>query len=100
MPISPKQRRHLRALAHHLDPVVTVRVAGATDAVIAKLSEELEIHELLKVRISGDAPESAKISAEALAARTGSEVAQVIGRIAVLYKARAKKPTIRLPAPG
>lgn len=97
MPLTSKQRRHLRALAHHLDPVATVGVNGLSGPVITKVIEELEHHELIKVKISPDAPQDKAESAGALADRSGSELVQVIGHIAVLYKPRAKKPSIRLP---
>ena len=50
MALTSRQARHLRALAHPLDPVVRVGQAGLTDAVIDKTDKELEIHELLKVK--------------------------------------------------
>lgn len=100
MPLTSKQRRHLRGLAHHLDPVATVGVAGVSDAVLAKVREELEHHELIKVRISPDAPEPTRPTAEQVATGTGADLAQVIGHIAVLYKARARKPAIKLPTEG
>jgi RNA-binding protein len=69
-----------------------------TDAVVAKLDRELTTHELVKVRVDGERAE-VKTAAALLASATGSELAQIIGKIAVLYRRRAKKPTIQLPAP-
>jgi len=97
MDLTGKQRRHLRALAHHLSPVVTVGKEGITDAVIAKLDVELEARELLKVKIGQNAPESVKDTAAVLARRSKSAVAQTIGRTAVLYRRRKEEPEIRLP---
>jgi RNA-binding protein len=95
-----KAARHLRALAHHLDPVVQLGTAGLTDAVLKKVAVELENHELIKVKVGENAPMSAREAAPLLEERTGAQVAQVIGRIVVLYKARAEKPTIVLPKLG
>jgi RNA-binding protein len=97
MSLTGKQRRHLRSLAHHLDPVLMVGQSGITDAVIEKTDLELENHELIKVRILDSAPLSAKEAGAELSKATRSELAQVIGRMAVLYRSRAKKPTIKLP---
>ena len=58
---------------------------------------QLEAHELIKVRIGENAPEDRHATAEALAARTHAHLAQVIGRTALLYRARNEKPTIVLP---
>jgi RNA-binding protein len=96
MPLTSKQARHLRALAHHLDPVVMVGDRGVTDAVVAKVDVELDNHELIKVRIHDDR-EGVRAAAAELAERTGAELAQIIGKIAVLYRRRKKKPAIRLP---
>lgn len=96
MPLTSRQTRHLRALAHHLDPVAHVGAAGVTDAVLDKVDKDLEAHELLKVKVDGDR-DAVKAAAERLAAGTSSEVAQVIGKTIVLYRRRKKKPTIRLP---
>lgn len=96
MPLSSRQTRHLRALAHPLDPVVHVGAAGVTDAVIDKTDKDLEAHELVKVKVDADR-EEVKAAAERLAGATRSEVAQIIGKTIVLYRRRKKKPTIQLP---
>jgi RNA-binding protein len=99
MPLTGKQRQHLRALAHHLEPVVHVGHDGVTPAVLAQIDEALVAHELIKVRVSADAPSSREDSAEELATGTRAEVAQVIGRIVVLWRRRTptkKKAKIAL----
>lgn len=93
-----KQRRHLRALGQQLAPTVHVGADGVTDAVVRHADTELTAHELIKVRISENAPEDRHDIAEALANHTSSELAQVLGRTALLYRARAGEPTIVLPA--
>jgi RNA-binding protein len=95
--LTPKQRQYLRALAHHLKPVVLVGAAGLSEAVLAKVGAELDNHELIKVKVAKEAPVDVGRGAGELAERTRSEVAQIIGRTVVLYRARAEKPTIVLP---
>jgi len=97
MPLTGKAARHLRSLTHHLDPIVAIGAAGITDAVVKKVGVELENHELIKVKVFENSPVSAKEAAPVLSERTGADVAQVIGRIVVLYKRRAEKPAIVLP---
>jgi RNA-binding protein len=96
MALTGKQLRYLRGLAHHLKPVVVTGAAGLTDAVVEKVNVELENHELIKVRI-GEGPLNAREAAQPLGEATGAVVAQVIGRIVVLYKRRKKDPEIVLP---
>jgi RNA-binding protein len=97
VPLTSRQARFLRSLAHPLDPVVRVGSAGVTDAVVDKTDKELEIHELLKVKVDAER-EGVREAADRLASATQSEVAQVIGKVIILYRKRSKKPTIRLPA--
>lgn len=97
MSLTSKQTRHLRALAHHLSPTVQVGGRGVTDAVIAKTDEELEHHELIKVKCTDADRQELKEAAAALAAGTGAAVAQIIGKTVVLYRAREKDPEIELP---
>lgn len=99
MALSPKQRNHLRARAHHLKPVVMIGNNGLSRAVLDEIDLALEHHELIKIRIAaGDRAERAAITA-ALCEQTGCETVQSIGRIAVVYRP-ATKPKIRLPAPA
>ena len=95
--LTGKQRRHLRALGHHLDPVLQIGHEGVTDAVAKQADAQLEAHELIKVRVSENAPEDRKSSAATLAERTGAHLAQVLGRTALLYRRRKEKPAIVLP---
>ncbi|HEX4334827.1 MAG TPA: ribosome assembly RNA-binding protein YhbY [Polyangiaceae bacterium] len=103
MPLTGKQRQHLRALAHHLEPVVHVGHDGVTPPVLSQIEEALVAHELIKIRVSADAPATREESAEAMAAGARAEVAQIIGRIVVLWRRRPptkKKAKISLSAKG
>ncbi|HEY2405685.1 MAG TPA: ribosome assembly RNA-binding protein YhbY [Polyangiaceae bacterium] len=95
-PLTGKQRRHLRALAHPLKPVVQVGHAGLTAPVLSAIDGALETHELIKVRVAGEAPETDEI-ARRIEARTNSVVAQIIGKTLIVYRRRKKDPTISLP---
>jgi len=100
LPLTSKQRAHLRGLAHHLDPVVMVGVDGTSEGVVEKTVAEIENHELIKVRVSGESPEDVEAVGKELAEKARAELVQVIGHIAILYRRRHKKPTILLPPAG
>jgi RNA-binding protein len=87
LPLNGKQRRALRALGHHLEPVVLVGQHGVTDAVVAAVDQALHDHELIKVKIH-EGPEDRKEAAQRLAEATGAELAQLLGRVALLFKKR------------
>ena len=87
MPLTGKQRRHLRGLGHHLEPVVIVGQSGVTEGVIAAVAQALHDHELIKVKIH-EGPETRQEAAQKLAEGTGAELAQLLGRTALLFKKR------------
>lgn len=95
--LSGKQQRHLRALAHGLDPVVIVGKEGATEGVLTAADQALVDHELVKVRLPDlDREERAQI-AQQIAEGTQSALAGTIGRIAILYRRHPSEPKINLP---
>jgi RNA-binding protein len=86
--LTSKQRAHLRALAHALAPVVQIGRQGTTEAVVAQVDEALVAHELIKVRLGRECPDSPEEAGLALERATGAEIVQVIGRTLVVYRAR------------
>lgn len=94
-PLSGRQRKHLRGLAHRLEPVVHVGVQGVTDAVVSALDRALGDHELVKVRLHE--PEDKHAMAEALAARTGAQPCGLVGHTVILYRRHPERPRIALP---
>jgi RNA-binding protein len=95
--LTGKQRRHLRALGHHLDAVLQIGREGITDAVVAQADAQLQRHELVKIKVLESSPKGRHEAAEELSARTGAELAQIIGRTFLLYKPDPEKPRIELP---
>ena len=95
--LTGKQRRYLRGLGQALTATLHVGHEGVSDAVVTQADVQLTAHELLKVRVSDNAPESRHDVAATLAARAGAELVQVLGRTALLYRARPGDPTITLP---
>lgn len=92
--LTSKQRQYLRGLAHPLAPVVRVGKAGVTESVIAETKKSLHSHELIKVRIEAD---DRKAAAEVLATATDAQIAGLVGKVAILYRAREEEPEIELP---
>jgi RNA-binding protein len=95
--LSGKQRRHLRGLGHALRPIVQVGRGGIDEGVVAAVEQALHDHELVKVKVGEAAELDRHDAAEAIAARTRSEVAQVLGNTVLLYRAHPDDPQIMLP---
>jgi len=83
--LTGSDRRHLRRLAHALDPVVQIGAGGVTSGVIAALDGALRDHELVKVRIARERDERRAI-ADALARETRSAIAGLVGHVAAFYR--------------
>ncbi len=96
--LTGKQRRYLRALGQGLTATLQVGHEGVTDAVVRQADAQLDAHELVKVRISEHAPGGRRDVAGTLAERTHAQLAQVLGRTALLYRRRRDEPVIVLPA--
>jgi len=91
------QRKYLKGMAHHLSPIVQVGKNGLTDGVVKSIDEALDIHELIKVRMSE--PEEKKELADEIAQRTRSSRVGLIGHTVILYRRQPdpEKRTIDLP---
>jgi RNA-binding protein len=97
-PLTEKQKKHLRGLAHAREPVVMIGQGGLTPAITGELETALGAHELVKVRARvGDRDQRDSIFAE-LAQQTRSALVQRIGNVAVFYRPSKDKPRIILPA--
>jgi RNA-binding protein len=95
--LTNKQKRFLRQLGHELKPVVQVGWRGATDALVAKVGDELDAHELIKIKVGENSEDDARAVAARLEQALGARTVQVIGRTILTYRARADEPDIRLP---
>lgn len=98
MDLSEKQRKHLRGLAHPLNPVILIGGAGVTDAVIAETTRALHDHELIKVKVRGAERAARDAMLQHLAQATGGALVHRIGHVAVLYRRRTEQPKILLPS--
>jgi RNA-binding protein len=95
--LTGKQRRHLRGLGHDLRPIVQIGKDGIDEGVVAAVERALIDHELVKIKVGEAAQLDRHDAAEAIAHRTHSEVAQVLGNTVLLYRARPDDPQIVLP---
>ncbi|MCG8423456.1 MAG: ribosome assembly RNA-binding protein YhbY [Proteobacteria bacterium] len=97
MSLTGKQRRFLRAKGHHLPAVLQIGKEGLSPSLIEALDRALLDHELVKIRVGQNALVDRKSAASELARATSSEVAQVLGKTLLLYRAHPEQPVIELP---
>jgi len=97
VPLTGKQKSHLRALAHKLKAVIQIGHQGLTEGVLSALEVALERHELIKIKVSSEAEVEATALGPEIEKATKSQVAQIIGHTVVVYRRRDKDPKIVLP---
>ncbi|MBF0282414.1 MAG: ribosome assembly RNA-binding protein YhbY [Zetaproteobacteria bacterium] len=90
MTLSSKEKKELKAQAHHLKPVIRMGQHGLTDGVIAETDSALTIHELIKVHIQSGERDERLGDAQNLASSTKAELVHSIGKTYILYR---KNPT-------
>jgi RNA-binding protein len=95
MPLSPQDRKRLKAIGHHLNAILILGDKGLTESFTEELNLRLEDHELIKVRVNAESREDRREIVTTLCEAGGCELVQQIGKIAVLYRA-AKKPNPKL----
>ncbi len=95
--MTSKQRAYLRSLASTLDPIFQIGKSSLTPEVTEAIREAFNKKELIKITILKNCLDDPNAIADALAARTQSQVIQVIGRKIVLYKESKDYKRINLP---
>jgi len=96
--LTGKQKRFLRATAHHLTPIFQVGKGGVNDNMIAQIADALESRELLKVSILQNCDVDKNTVADELVKGTKAELVQLIGHTVVLYKESKENKKLELPA--
>ncbi|MGN1386774.1 MAG: ribosome assembly RNA-binding protein YhbY [Bacillus sp. (in: firmicutes)] len=96
--LTGKQKRFLRATAHHLTPIFQVGKGGVNENMIKQIAEALEARELLKVSILQNCDVDKDTVAEELVEGTRAELVQLIGHTVVLYKESKENKKLELPA--
>ncbi len=93
--LTGKQKRYLRSQAHHLSAIFQVGKDGVTTNQIKGISDALEAHELIKVKLLDTCPDDVNTVALEISVQSKSEVVQIVGHTIVLYK-RCEKGIYKL----
>lgn len=92
VPLTSRERAHLKARAHALEPIVQIGHHGITDTVVAEVERALTAHELIKVRIGGTDRDAREAMGAQLCARTDAASVQRVGKVLVLWRPRPSEP--------
>ena len=87
-PMTARERAHLKARAHALEPVVHAGSAGVTDRLIAEVERALTAHELIKVKVGTDDRADRMAIGDEICIRTGATAVHRVGKILILWRPR------------
>lgn len=93
-PLTNSQIRKFKAAAQLMEPTLKIGKAGLSDGFIRTVSEELERHQLVKIKFAEFKTEK-KTLAPLLAEQTASHLIMRVGNVMVLYR---PKPDAAEPA--
>jgi RNA-binding protein len=90
--LTPRERAHLKARAHALEPRVQIGHGGLTDKVAAEIDRALKAHELVKVRIlDGDRDRREAIGDE-ICEQADAAFVQRVGKVLVIWRPKPDEP--------
>lgn len=95
MDLTGKQKRYLRAEAHHLTPIVQIGKGGLTNEIKTSIRKALDARELIKVAILQNSDADINDVAEEIE-EMSFDVVQKIGRILVVFKVAEKRENRKL----
>jgi RNA-binding protein len=87
-PLTTRERAHLKARAHGLEPVVAVGHAGVTPEVVKETDRALTAHELIKVRVGTDDRDARRALGDEIASATDAAVVHRVGKVLILWRPR------------
>ncbi|MGX7199904.1 ribosome assembly RNA-binding protein YhbY [Enterococcus nangangensis] len=91
MELKGKQKRYLRAQAHHLNPLFQVGKGGVNEEMLKQIDEALAKRELIKINLLQNTDLTPGEVAETLQNTIDCEVVQIIGKVLVLFKVAPKE---------
>ncbi len=88
--LSARERAHLKARAHALEPVVHAGNSGVTDTLVAEVDRALTAHELIKVKIGTDDRAERFAFGDEICVRTGAAAVHRVGKVIILWRQRTQ----------
>ncbi len=80
------KKLQLRRKVHQLSPVVILGQHGLTPQVQLAISEALDAHELIKIRVNAEDKAQRKLITDEILSHQGAELIQSIGHVLAIYR--------------
>jgi RNA-binding protein len=97
--LTKPQRAHLRKLANPLKPTVMLGRQGLTEALVEKIGQELEAHELIKLRLLDHKDQKDQL-AQTIVDETGAALVSIVGNVVTLFRPSSEPERQRINLPG
>lgn len=94
--LTSAERKRFKAVAHGLDPVVTIGSEGLKPALLKEIDRSLNAHELIKIRAFSDERDEREAWLDAICEELNAAPVQHIGKVLVLFR---ENPDKNAPAP-
>ena len=90
--LTPRERAHLKARAHALEPRVQIGHGGLTDQVAAEVDRALKAHELVKVKILDADRDRREAIGDEICEKTDAAFVQRVGKVLVIWRPKPEEP--------
>ena len=87
--LTSKQRKYLRAIAHHINPVVLIGKNGFYDGAKIAINNALDFHELIKIKFKEFKSEKKQI-AQIISNDLKCEIIGEVGNTIILFRSNPK----------
>ena len=91
MTLTNEGKKALLKRAHDLHPVVRLGNKGLTEAVNKEIDIALNVHELIKIKVTGQEREQRSLVLKTIAETHQAHLLQEIGMIGVFYRKNEEK---------
>ena len=89
------ERRYLKSQAHHLKPVMQIGKEGVSSGFLVELDQQLDIHELMKLRVLNNCEFDIKSLTEGVEG-SGAAVIQKVGHVLTVFRQRKKDSAFQI----
>ncbi len=98
--MNSRQRKYLKGLAHNMKPVIYIGKGGVSTEIIKAANIAFDDHELIKIKFIENKDQKKDLT-DNLCRATSSDIAGIIGHVAILYRPSRipGKRKIKLPPP-
>jgi len=94
--LTTKSKQTLKALAHPMKPIIHVGKKAISDSLIEEIGAGLLAHGLIKIKFNESAKDEIETIINSICEQTDSELVQIQGNTATIYKKHPQKPKIKL----